>query len=219
MDHIQNNNDDEGPPFSIEAQLAHLNRALAADSLGPAELKWLDENVPLLEMGIYHFKANEWYPLAHALAAQGTRHDLWVACCSDLQFDFPKLFPIPVKLSNPDKVRDLVTHWFYAHLNMDIRPQWDEKNNALLSVTSQRRITPDHVYAVLNAFAAPELIAEVHRGLALNQLFDVKGYDRMFRDSSDTWRFASWILSPDVLGAGPKAVDTFEIPDLDVSPG
>lgn len=213
MDHYEDENYDIGPPFSLDCNLAHLRTVFATGALGPAEIKWLDENVSLFETGAYHFKANDWYPFAFELARTGVRQDIWLTCCKDIQFEYPKPFVVPVKLANPDDVRELVTNWFYVHLNMDIRPKWDEDTQCLEGVRSSLRIKPDHVYAVLNAFATPELVAEVHRGLAINQMLDVKGYDKIFKDSSDTWRFASWILSPAVLGQ-KKAVEAFDIPDL-----
>ena len=213
MDHPKDENYEMGPPFGLECNLAHLSRVLAQGPLGPDENRWLDEHVPLFDTGIFDFKANEWYPFACELLRTSGRTDVWWLCCCDMQFEYPEAFPVPTKLSDPGQVRDVVANWFYVHLNKGILPKWNQETQCLESVRSSLRIKPEHIYAVLNAFATPELVSEVHKGLALNQTMDVKGYDLRFKDSSDTWRFASWLLSPAILGQKAD-VETFDIPDM-----
>ena len=217
MDHQKDQHYETGPPFSLDCNIAHIQRVLDTGTLGHSEAEWLDGNIPLFETGIYDFKANEWYPLACELAQKGIRKDLWAMCCKDFQFTFPNPFPATVKFSDPSEVRDLVTSWFHSNHNKKILPKWNPDTQELHSTASSLRIKPEHIYAVLDAFATPALAAEVRRGIAVNQFLGVEAYSQVFKEPSDTWRFASWILSPQVLGdtANPHACETFNMPDLD----
>ena len=219
MKHFENEDYNSGPPFNLECNMAHLQSVLASGLFGVNEIQWLNDNVPLFDTGIYNFKADDWYPLACELAKKGIRKDLWAMCCNDFQFTFTNPLQSIVKFSDASEVRELVTNWFFSHQNKKLLPKWNPDTQELHAVPSSLRIKPEHIYAVLNAFATPELVAEVHRGIAINQGLGIDMYTQIFKEPSDTWRFTSWILSSEILGR-TKAVDaceTFDIPNLEDS--
>ena len=216
MDNPEDEKYNIGPPFSLNCNLAHLRAKLTMGTWSDKETAWLDENVPLFDTGVYDFDPNEWYLFACELSLRRIRTDVWHACCTHIGFKYPTPFLILAKSSDPGNVRDLMTSWLYAHSNMKILPKWNDSTQHLHALSNPTRTKPEHIYALLHAFATPALAAAVNRGLAVNQSLGVNDYTPQLKDSEDAWRFVSWLLSPTVLGTSTP-IEQFSIPALDAS--
>lgn len=205
-----------GPPYELTDELAALKDKMRANAWSNEDNVWLDENVPLFDSGAYAFGANDWYPLGCWLATQGIRDDLWLMCCKDLMLSPMDALPIAVKSSDPSLVRDLVTTWFHTRMGTHVHPKWDEASSILYQVPHPGNIKKEHVEAVIAAFSTPHLLAQMKHGVALHNHLGLTPYEFQRNGDSDVWRFASWALSPAVLGPS-KPLDTFEVKHLDLN--
>lgn len=205
-----------GPPYELTEELAAFEHKMQTNTWSNEDNAWLDENVPLFESGAYAFVANSWYPLGCWLTAQGIRDDIWLMCCKDMMFSPLDALPIAVKSSDPYLVRDLVTNWFHTRIGTPMHPKWDEASSTLYQVPHPGNIKKEHVELVISAFATSDLLAQMKHGVALQHHLGLAPYEFQRNESSDVWRFASWALSPTVLGPSTPLA-TFEVGHLDLN--
>lgn len=204
------------PPYALTEELAGFEHKMRTHTWSAEDNAWLDENVPLFDSGAYAFEANDWYPLGCWLVAQGIREDIWLMCCKDMMFQRLDALPVAVKSSDPYLVRDLVTNWFHTRIGTSVHPKWDGASSTLHQIPHPGNIKKEHVESVIEAFATPELFAQMKHGVALQHHLGLAPYAFQRNDDSDVWRFASWALSPTVLGPS-KPLDTFDVGHLNLN--